>query len=231
MARVRDQHPAFAERFSGGHRAALDVPGDDRQASVAAERAAHRAGLDVAQRARVDRARPRRRSVPRALAGLPDRPDRSGHRTTVDRRAGDRGSARLVAAGRDVRGPAGRSPPARRRPGVRGRRGAQRGRPRPSGRRPRRRDRTGRPLQFQRYGRRDRPGGARRPRRVAARTHRRREVVGRPPRRTRTARSCSPGSAEACCCDVCWPRSARTTRRRGKPSTRPAARCRSSRPV
>ena len=77
-------------RVRAHHRPSVVEPGQHRQAAVAAgQRVRGRPGVDLAERARMDRLRPRRRPGPRAVPGFPDRSHRSGHGRVVARRRGD----------------------------------------------------------------------------------------------------------------------------------------------
>ena len=86
--------PGICRRVRAHHRSSVVEPGQHRQAAVAArQRVPARPRIDLAERARMDRLRPGRRSGSRAVAGLPDRSHRSGHR---------RGVARCRGGGRAV---------------------------------------------------------------------------------------------------------------------------------
>ena len=135
------------------HGPALVEPGHPGQAALAArQRASGRAGLDLAERARMDRLRPGRRLGARAVAGVPDRPHRPGHRPGLAAGPGGGRAARPDSPRGTHRRQSGRVPAARRCRLLRGGRRPDGGRARPpGGGRRRRRGRGGRAVQLQRY--------------------------------------------------------------------------------
>ena len=82
--------PRVRRRVRAHHRSSVVEPGQHRQAAVAArQRVSGGPRVDVAERARMDRLRPRRRPGSRAVTGFPDRSHRSGHGRVVARCRGD----------------------------------------------------------------------------------------------------------------------------------------------
>ena len=104
-AAQRPGSPLLPDAVRAPHRPAVGLPGEPGQAAVAARARASSltAGTPVGERPRVDRAPAGRRAGPRAVARVPDRADRPGHRRRLA--GGRRGGGPAHDAARAYRSP------------------------------------------------------------------------------------------------------------------------------